>query len=54
MERPELVKALNESKLMYGIGAFFIFAQVSTSLRSTGAFEVSIDDKLVYSKLETG
>mmetsp|Transcript_31954 Transcript_31954/g.42319 ORF Transcript_31954/g.42319 Transcript_31954/m.42319 type:complete len:90 (+) Transcript_31954:635-904(+) len=51
---PEIVKSLNESKLMYGIGGFFIFAQVSQSLRSTGAFEVSIDDQLVYSKLATG
>ena len=53
-ERPELIKAVNESKLMYGIGGFFMFIQVSTSLRSTGAFEVSIDDNIVFSKLESG
>jgi len=36
---------------MYGIGGFFLFVQISTGLRSTGAFEVTIDEKLVFSKL---
>ena len=39
---------------MYSIGGFFIFAQISTQLRSTGAFEITVDDELVYSKLQTG
>ena len=51
---PDFLKAMSESKLMYSIGGFFIFAQISMSLRSTGAFEISINDELVYSKLETG
>jgi len=51
---PDIVKSLTENKLMYCIGGFFIFAQISTSLRQTGAFEISINDELVYSKLETG
>ena len=51
---PDALKSLQENKLMYAIGGFFIFAQISTSLRSTGAFEVSINDELVWSKLETG
>ena len=51
---PEIVKSLAENKIMYCIGAFFICAQVGVSLRSTGAFEVTIDDELVYSKLASG
>lgn len=51
---PDFLKSMNENKLMYSVAAFFIFAQVSTGLRSTGAFEVHINDQLVYSKLETG
>lgn len=41
---PDFVKSLCENKLMYSIGGFFIFAQISTSLRSTGAFEITIND----------
>ena len=51
---PELLKSLQENKLMYSILGFFVFAQISTSLRSTGAFEISINDDLVWSKLQTG
>ena len=54
MACPDFVKSMGESKLMYSIGAFFVFAQISTSLRSTGAFEVTINDNLVFSKLESG
>lgn len=39
---------------MYSIGGFFIFAQITTSLRSTGAFEIFINDDLIWSKLATG
>lgn len=51
---PEFVKGMQDSKIMYSISGFFIFAQISSHLRSTGAFEVSINDDQVYSKLETG
>ncbi len=51
---PEFLKGMIESRLMYSIGGFFVFAQISTMLRSTGAFEVFINDDLVYSKLATG
>lgn len=54
LTNPEIFKSLQDNKLMYCIGGFFIFAQISTSLRQTGAFEISINDELVYSKLETG
>lgn len=51
---PDFVKQMTESKLLYAVGSFFIFAQVSSSLRSTGAFEITINDELVFSKLESG
>lgn len=51
---PDILKTLSENKIMFCIAAFLIFAQVSVGLRSTGAFEVTIDDELVYSKLATG
>lgn len=51
---PDFVKSMMESKMMYSVGGFFIFAQISQHLRSTGAFEISVNDDLVYSKLETG
>ena len=54
MQCPDAIKSLQENKLMYSIIGFFVFAQISTSLRSTGAFEITINDDLVYSKLETG
>ena len=54
MPCPGLVKSLGESKVAYTIMAFFIFAQVSQGLRSTGAYEIEINDQVVYSKLETG
>ena len=54
MQTPELVKNMGENRLMYGIMGFFVFAQVSQALRSTGAFEITINEKLVFSKLETG
>ena len=51
---PEAIKSIQESKWMYSIGAFFIGSQISAGLLQTGAFEIYIDDELVFSKLETG
>lgn len=51
---PQALKEMQESKWSYVIGAFFIGNGLATSLRSTGAFEIYVDDTLVYSKLETG
>ena len=39
---------------MYTIAAIFILNQLSTSLLSTGAFEIYQNDNLVWSKLESG
>jgi len=51
---PEVVKSLQDSKITYCIMAFFIGNGVQASLLTTGAFEIYFDDKLVFSKLETG
>ena len=51
---PQQLKDLQENKFMYSIIAFFVISQVLSSLRSSGAFEIKINDELVYSKLETG
>lgn len=48
---PQFYEKLKENKWMYAIGAFFIGSQISSALLSTGAFEIYIDDALVYSKL---
>jgi len=39
---------------MYFMGIYFFANMVSTSLISTGAFEVYVDDREVFSKLKTG
>ena len=36
------------------MGIYFFANMVSTSLISTGAFEVYVDDREVFSKLKTG
>ena len=39
---------------MWGIGTFFIGNNIQSSLLSTGAFEIYINDVLAYSKIQTG
>lgn len=40
--------------MMYGIAAFFIGNQLHNVLLSTGAFEIYINEALVFSKIATG
>lgn len=54
MPVPAPVKKLTENKLIFGMGAFFLGGQIQSALLSTNAFEISINNQLVYSKLETG
>lgn len=54
MPCPDFVKNMQENKIMYSIGSFLLFANISGNLRSTGAFEVTINEELAYSKLDTG
>lgn len=51
---PGFYQKIQENKWMWCMGTFFIGNQISTSLISTGAFEIYINDKLAFSKLETG
>ena len=48
---PEFVKTMQESKWMYGLGVFLIGNNLQSSLLSSGAFEIYLDDQLVYSKI---
>lgn len=36
------------------IGSYFVFNTVQKSLSQSGAFEVYIDDQLIFSKLDEG
>lgn len=42
------------NKWQFGMGAWFLGSQVSNGLISTGAFEIYVNDKLEYSKLNSG
>ncbi len=53
-EPPEWYKKIAENKWMFGIGVFFVANMVSSQLLSSGAFEIYVGEKLVFSKLETG
>jgi hypothetical protein len=39
---------------MYILGAFFFCGQLRAGLLQSGAFEIYVDNTLVFSKLETG
>ena len=51
---PTLVSKLAENKMMYSVAIFFVASNIQAMLLQTGAFEVSIDGTVVFSKLETG
>jgi selT/selW/selH-like putative selenoprotein len=50
---PTLLTTLR-GNIMYRIGLFFLLNQVSARLGNTGAYEVSLDGVLLFSKLATG
>lgn len=45
---------VQQNKWMYLIGAYFLFNTLQTSLSQSGAFEVFLDDRLIFSKLSAG
>jgi len=51
---PDAVKKMQESKFMYGIAIWMVGNSVQGSILTSGAFEISIDEALVFSKLQTG
>lgn len=50
---PEFYTYIKQNKMMVG-GALFILNNIGSNMMNTGAFEVYINDELVYSKLHTG
>jgi len=51
MTPPAIYYRMQEKKMIVVMAAMFIGGQLSNSLLSTGAFEVYLDDKLIFSKL---
>lgn len=54
MAVPNWYVNVKEKSWMFTMGLFFLFNMVETSLNSTGAFEIYVDDKEVFSKLKAG
>lgn len=52
MRVPEVYVKIQQNKWMFGFLAWFIGNSISGGMLSTGAYEIYIDDQLVYSKLE--
>lgn len=51
---PPWYEKIKQNKWMYGIGTWFVGNNIQSSLISTGAFEVYINDVLAYSKIQAG
>mmetsp|Transcript_28313 Transcript_28313/g.90610 ORF Transcript_28313/g.90610 Transcript_28313/m.90610 type:complete len:139 (-) Transcript_28313:490-906(-) len=52
-EDSPVVKFVEENKMMLFIGCFLL-NNVAANLTKTGAFEIMLGDKAIFSKLETG
>jgi selT/selW/selH-like putative selenoprotein len=50
----ERLKKIQENKWMYVMGAFFLGNNIKSAMLQTGAFEIYIDNTLVFSKLQRG
>ena len=53
LEEPALLARVRESKLQLIVG-YFVVNAVASSLVATGAYEVMLDGRLVFSKLASG
>jgi len=51
---PAIYHKIQEKKMIVVMAAMFIGGQLSNSLLTTGAFEVYLDEKLIFSKLAVG
>lgn len=51
---PNFYRKIQENKWSYGFGAFYIGNMLQGNLLSTGAFEIFVNEKLVYSKIKNG
>jgi selT/selW/selH-like putative selenoprotein len=52
-EDPEFYKIINEKKMLF-LGVLFFLNNIGNSQLATGAFEIYLDDQLVFSKLAAG
>jgi len=50
----EAFKPIQESRWTYLIGAIFVGNQLRAACTQTGAFEIYVDNTLIFSKLESG
>lgn len=49
-----IFKKLEENKWMWFMGALFIGNMIKSNMLQTGAFEVHVENTLVFSKLQRG
>jgi len=54
MPIPELFEKIFESRWMYLMLVVFLGGNLQSSCLQTGAFEIYVDGKLIFSKLATG
>lgn len=47
-------RVFEQRKLMFLIGGYFLLNMLQSQLSSTGAFEIYLDNSLIFSKLATG
>jgi thioredoxin reductase-like selenoprotein T len=53
MPVPDIVKTMNENKVPTFM-TLFVINSLGNSLIATGAFEIYVNDQLIFSKLQTG
>eukprot|EP00742_Colponemidia_sp_Colp-10_P004130 GILJ01004408.1.p1 GENE.GILJ01004408.1~~GILJ01004408.1.p1 ORF type:complete len:111 (+),score=20.39 GILJ01004408.1:420-752(+) len=54
MAMPTWLTSVQESKMMTAVSIFFLGNFINGQLMSTGAFEITLNDHLVWSKIQTG
>eukprot|EP00056_Hartaetosiga_gracilis_P006472 m.96940 g.96940 ORF g.96940 m.96940 type:complete len:74 (+) comp12479_c0_seq1:378-599(+) len=54
MQTPAFLAQFQDNKIMIAVTAFFLARTISTNIAATGAFEISVDGELIWSKLERG
>lgn len=47
-------RVFEQRKMMFLIGGYFILNMLQTQISSTGAFEIYLDHRLIFSKLSVG
>lgn len=52
-ETPQILQSMQRNQMQIFLG-LFLLSSVVQNFRNTGAFEISVNGKRIYSKLETG